>query len=105
MLGSSLLPNTFMHGVEEAANASYPLAKKPTEYTIIDKQGKTYKKSYYPHAFGNLVQRYDRLANIIKEPYLVSGNVLNGSAYLIDAKAAMDEGIKAIQSDDKYFVD
>ncbi|MFZ2537643.1 MAG: AAC(3) family N-acetyltransferase [Oscillospiraceae bacterium] len=105
MLGSGLLPNTFMHGVEEAANADYPLAKQTVEYTITDNVGNTYKKAYYPHSFGTLVQRYDRLADKLQFPYLVSGNVLNGKAFLIDAKEAMKQGIMAIHNENHYFVD
>ncbi len=105
MLGCGLLPNTFMHGVEEVANASYPLAKQTIKYTLTDKSGSTYNKLYYPHSFGTLIQRYDRLADKLQAPYLLTGKVLNGKAYLIDAKQAMIEGIKAIHHDDKYFVD
>ncbi len=105
MLGSGLLPNTFMHGVEEVANADYPLAKQPIEYTITDNTGNTYKKAHYRHAFGTLVQRYDRLADKLQAPYLVSGKALNGQAFLIDAKEAMTQGIKAIQEDNHYFID
>lgn len=104
MLGCSLKYNTFMHGVEEVANASYPLSKEMIQYTIMDKS-MTYKKSYYPHDFNNLIQRYDRLENLLSEPDLIKGPVLNGIAYLIDAQAAMKVSINAINKSDHYFID
>lgn len=104
MLGCGLKPNTFMHGVEEAAEASYPLLKETVAYTITDKNT-TYNKNYYPHEFGSLIQRYDRLEGLLAEPYLVKGNALNGTAYLIDAAKAMEVATIAIRKNDDFFVD
>ena len=73
MLGCGLRPNTFMHGVEEAARASYPLDPKYCLYTLRDAGGKLTRKMYRPHRFGGLVQRYDRLAELLPEPALVKG--------------------------------
>lgn len=104
MLGCGLKPNTFMHGVEEAAKASYPLAKTSVKYTIDDGIS-TYHKEYFPHAFGELEQRYDRLENLLSPPDLVKGNVLRGTAYLMNAKAAMETAAIAICKNDMHFVD
>ncbi|WMJ22249.1 AAC(3) family N-acetyltransferase [Paludicola sp. MB14-C6] len=104
MLGCGLKPNTFMHGVEEMAFASYCLRKQPVNYTVTDSTG-TYHKDYYPHNFDRFVQRYDRLKNILSEAELKKGQVLNGEAYLIEAVAAIDKGVKAIMANDLYFVD
>lgn len=105
MLGCGLRPNTFMHGVEEAARASYPLDPKYCLYTLKDMNGRVTRKMYHPHRFGGLVQRYDRLADLLPEPKMVRGRVLNGVAYLIDAKAALDAGSQAIRKKDRFFVD
>lgn len=105
MLGCGLRPNTFMHGVEEAARASYPLDPKYCLYTLRDANGQISRKMYHPHHFGGLVQRYDRLADLLPEPKLVQGRVLNGVAYLIDAKAAFEAGSQAIRRKDRFFVD
>lgn len=105
MLGCGLRPNTFMHGVEEAARASYPLDPKYCLYTLRDAGGRVSRKMYHPHSFGGLVQRYDRLADLLPEPALIKGRVLGGSAYLIDAKAALEAGTQAIRKKDRFFVD
>ena len=105
MLGCGLRPNTFMHGVEEAARASYPLDPQYCLYTLRDKNAKTTRKMYHPHCFGSLIQRYDRLADLLHEPQLVQGRVLNGVAYLIDAKAAYEAGTQAIRRKDGFFID
>lgn len=105
MLGCGLRPNTFMHGVEEAAKAPYPLAKEPLEYTLTDEDGRVIRQSYYPHHFGPLIQRYDRLEQILQPPYLVEGTALGGTAHLIDAAAALSAATAAISQDPYRFVD
>jgi aminoglycoside 3-N-acetyltransferase len=104
MLACGLGPNTFMHGVEEVANAGYCLRKQPVTYTISDSTG-TYRKEYFPHNFAGYKQRYDRLENILSGNELKQGPVLNGTAYLIDSVAALEKGKKAILENDTYFVD
>lgn len=104
MLGCGLKPNTFMHGAEEVAGASYPLAKQTLSYTIDDGIS-VYHKDYYPHAFGSLEQRYDRLAKLLSEPNLVQGNVLGGTAYFMNAKVVLETATTAIRKNDMYFVD
>lgn len=105
MLGCSLLPNTFMHGVEEYARASYPLNKKMTTYSLCGNGGLPYEKKYYTHNFKDLVQRYDRVEEILNDNELVSGKALGGKAYLIDSKALLVKGAKKIKEDDMFFVD
>lgn len=105
MLGCGLRPNTFMHGVEEAARASYPLDPKYCLYTMTDANGRVTRKMYHPHRFGGLVQRYDRLEDLLHEPQLIKGRVLGGTAYVIDAKAALEAGAHAIRKKDRFFVD
>lgn len=105
MLGCTLLTNTFMHGVEEYANASYPLAKDPVTYTLIDKNNDSINKEYYPHSFGALVQRYDRIENILSGDEIKCGDVLGGKAYLIDSVALLKKATEKIHEDDRYFVD
>lgn len=107
MLGCGLRPNTFMHGVEEYARASYPLAPDPVVYTLTDENGKTWEKSYYPHNFTplHLIQRYDRLEEVLAADELVQGNVLGGTAYLINAEAAREKAAAKIRENDYFFVD
>lgn len=105
MLGCGLRPNTFMHGVEEAARAPYPLARTPILYTLTDENGKTSRKEYFPHQFGSLRQRYDRLADLLPKGGLNRGEVLGGEGYLIRADAALMAGAEAIRNDPYYFVE
>lgn len=104
MLGCGLKPNTFMHGIEEIASASYALAKQAVTYTI-SANNTTYHKTYYPHNFSNIVQRYDRLSQLLTDQELIEGDVLGGKAFLIDAVAAKIKATRAIQANDMYFVD
>ncbi len=104
MLGCGLRPNTFMHGVEEAAGASYPLAAEPVAYTLTDGDRRTVKE-YYPHSFGERIQRYDRLEGLLEAPALRKGPALSGTAFLLDAKAVLQAGIAQIRAQDLYFVD
>ncbi len=105
MLGCGLKPNTFMHGVEEAARASYPLAKEQVTYRLTNKEGETFEKAYYPHSFGKLKQRYDRLLYLLSFPDLAKGDVLNGDAWLLDAEAVMKTAAAKIREEEYYFVD
>lgn len=105
MLGCGLRPNTFMHGVEEHAHAPYPLASRMQEYTITDADGSSYSQSYFPHDFGQIEQRYDRLADMLSAPELVGGNALGGTAWLIDAKAALRAASARIHEEPYFFVD
>lgn len=105
MLGCSLLPNTFMHGVEEYARASYPLNKEMTTYTLCGNGGLPYEKKYYTHNFKGLVQRYDRISEILDSNELKEGKALNGKAYLIDSAALLIKASEKIKSDDMFFVD
>ncbi len=105
MLGCGLRPNTFMHGVEEAAHASYPLAKKTVRYTVTDMEGNTSQQEYFPHSFGTLIQRYDRLQEVMSREGLAEGAVLMGKSYLIDAAEAYRAGVGKIREEEEFFVE
>ena len=105
MLGCGLKPNTFMHGVEEMARVRYAVGRHPCLYTLTDGKKHTVRKIYYPHAFGSLIQRYDRLSEVLKEPDLHLGKGLGADAYLIDAAAAAEAAKAAIRQKERFFVD
>lgn len=105
MLGCGLRPNTFMHGVEEMARVRYAVGRQPCLYTLTDGKKHTVRKIYYPHAFGPLIQRYDRLADLLTEPQLHMGKVLQADAYVIDAAAAAEAAKSAIRKKERFFVD
>ena len=104
MLGCGLLPKTSMHSIEEIAQVPY-LFNPPLEYTLIDQQGIKMKKSYSPHNFRNVIQRYDRIETILGYPGLRYGNVLNAKVYLIEAYALKDAAARALEANPYFFVD
>jgi len=104
MLGCGLLPNTSMHAMEEIAEVPYAL-KSPIIYTLIAENEVEIQKVFIPHNFVGWVQRYDRVAYILKHPYIRVGNVLNAPAHLMDASALRDAALIILQEDPHFFVD
>jgi len=105
MLGCGLRPNTFMHGVEEAACAPYPLQKEPVVYTLEDEHGAVREAAHLRHDFSRHIQRYDRVAEVLAAPALTEGRVLAARVFLIDAAKLMECGIKKIREEPYFFVD
>ncbi|MCL2398107.1 MAG: AAC(3) family N-acetyltransferase [Defluviitaleaceae bacterium] len=102
MLGCGLRPNTFMHGVEEAAGVPYLLQKDPIKMHITDNDGNTTQALHYRHNFSDYTQRYDR----ITECYNVTqGRILEADAYIIDAAKLWDAASKKMAQDPWFFVD
>ena len=104
MLGCGLRPNTSMHSVEELIEPPY-LFTDPFEYTITDAAGRQFKQVHRRHNFDGWVQRYDRLADVLAEPDLRSGPVLQSTSYLIEAAAMRPAIYRKLQEDILYFVD
>lgn len=102
MLGCGLRPNTSMHGVEELSEPPYLLHPERQEYSLTDENGVTVKKSYRVHWFPNVIQRYDRLQELMEIP---SCKVLSATAYVIDAKTMWEKGHEALAKDPMFFVD
>lgn len=105
MLGCGLRPNTFMHGVEEIAQAPYLLDPEPVQHVIEAADGTRHTALYRRHGFGTRVQRYDRVAEILAAPFLVEGPVLASTSYLIDAAELSRRGVARIEQDPYFFVD
>ena len=104
MLGCGLLPNTSMHSIEEIAQVPY-LLNPPLIYTLIDQQGNIMEKSYMPHRFIDVIQRYDRIESILRNPGLRTGNVLMAKAHLIESSALRDAALHVLDANPCYFVD
>lgn len=100
MVGNVLRCCTFMHGVEEVAYAPYCLNDHADEY-IVDGE----KKQMYGHNFKGIVQRYDRIANVLREPALKKGKIGAADCHLIDAKALMRAATMMMAEDPYWFVD
>lgn len=100
MLGDVLRCCTFMHGVEEVACAPYCLNEHADEY-IVDGE----RRKLYGHNFEGVEQRYDRIANILREPALRKGKIGAADCHLIDAKALMRAATMMMAEDPYWFVD
>ena len=104
MLGCGLLPNTSMHSIEEIAQVPY-LFNPPLVYTLFDQQGKKVEKSYSPHKFINVIQRYDRIESVLGYPGLRTGSVLKAKVHLIEAGALKKAALHALEANLCFFVD
>lgn len=102
MLGCGLRPNTSMHGVEEKSVPPYLFAKESVAYTLIDEKGEKTEKTYRVHGFNGVIQRYDRLSELMVIP---SGKVLSATAYLIDAEEMWETAHEKLLKDPLFFVD
>ena len=103
MLGCGLRPNTFMHGVEEAAGLPYVLAEQPVTFQITNREGYTEEAVHRVHDFRDIAaQRYDRAADCTT---IRSGKVLDADTYLLDSKDLWDAASDVLQRDPWYFVD
>ena len=102
MLGCGLKPNTSMHAVEELTEPWYLFREKEVTYTLIDETGKKIIKDYRRHDFRGAVQRYDRLAEVMK---LACRKVLEADCYLIDAIEMWQVADKHIKENENYFID
>ncbi|HHV50557.1 MAG TPA: AAC(3) family N-acetyltransferase [Clostridiales bacterium] len=105
MLGCGLRPNTFMHGVEEIAEVPYLLSPLPVEYECILPDGSKIKTTHLRHGFNGLIQRYDRVLNILEPGDFVEGYVGKAHCYLLDTKPLMEKSLLKLKDDPFYFVD
>ena len=106
MLGCGMAPNTSMHGVEELAEAPYPLSPNAVEYTLDLGNGDIRKVLHRPHAFGSRwIQRYERLEALLPDTALRRGTVLNADCFLMDAAAVWDIACRKMREEPYFFVD
>jgi len=104
MLGCGLKPNTTMHAIEEMAPPPYLFAP-PVVYTITDSAGRVVTKSYAPHDFAGVIQRYDRVAAILHGNELRSGMVGRAAGFLIDGAALREQALARLRAHPFFFVD
>ena len=102
MLGCGLKPNTFMHGVEEAANLPYVLEDTPTKIFIEDHSGNKSEVLHYMHNFQGIIQRYDRISECCG---IKSGKILDADVFVIDALDLWKSASDKISADPWFFVD
>lgn len=104
MLGCGLAPNTSFHAIEEHIQPPYLLRDLPQKY-ILQANGKTWEKDYRIHNFEGWIQRYDRLRNVLEEPFLRKGKVFSATAWLISVPEMWSAVIAKMQENPLYFVD
>lgn len=110
MLGCGLRCNTSMHGVEETAEPPYCIERRSTVNYILKDSNRIIKQAAYRHSFvtdkgEHIVQRYDRLADILSTDEIKHGYILDAESYLIDARAMWQKGHDKLVAKPLYFVD
>ena len=105
-VGCGTTPNTSMHAVEELTEPSY-LWGGSYEYTLVDKDQKTYKMQCKAHGFADVIQRYDRIESLLSNTSgeVAYGKVLDADCVLMDTKAVWEKATAMLQKDQYYFVD
>jgi aminoglycoside 3-N-acetyltransferase len=104
MLGCGLEPSTSMHGVEELVEPDY-LYGGYLDYRLVAADGSSQAKRYRVHGFGGIIQRYDRLERVMREPELVRFRLLGADCWLVDAKALWRRAAEVMRRESRYFVD
>ncbi len=104
MLGCGLRPNTSMHAIEELVEPPY-LFGGDVAYQLVHEDGHVEEKVYRVHGFQAHQQRYDHVADVLAEPDLRRGRVLQANAYLLDAPSLWHAVLSKLHEDPLYFVD
>ena len=108
MLGCPLTHNSYMHALEEDAQAVYSL-RGHQKYTVVDAEGKTYTRFVRRHNFarpdGVLAQRYERAIDVLCAGEYTRGTVHGAESVLFDSVALKDKVLKKMNESPLYFVD
>ena len=87
----------------EVADAPYVLGDKIT-YTIREGESE-FATTHRRHGFGNRIQRYDRVADILEPQALRHGLVFGTECWLIEATEMWSACAEKIRNDPYYFID
>ena len=105
MLGCGMGPNTFMHGVEEAAEAPYLLLPEPWHYTMEGRERNRFEVDHFRHGISRYgAQNYKRAAEILEGDEVRRGNICAAECHLIDTAALMRKGVEAIHREPFFFL-
>lgn len=104
-LGCDLSVNTSMHAIEEQVMPPYLLQDEPIDFILNDSRGRQVTSSVRCHDFEGYRQRYDRLEPLLPANAIKRGQLLAADCMLVDAQAAWDAGLDALQKDPFYFVE
>ena len=103
-LGCGTTSNTSMHAVEELITPDY-LWNGEYEYTLIDSESKEHKMMCKAHGFKNVIQRYDRLDDVLTQDEIKTGKILNAKCYLIDTIPMWKKAEEKYRQNQHYFID
>ena len=95
---------TFMHGVEEIANAPYTLKKERTHYFLKDVNNNVIGRDMFGHDFKGWNQEYQRIKNILHYPEIKTGKVGQADCFLVDAAALMKTALAKFNENPLFFV-
>lgn len=109
MLGCHLSHNSYMHALEEDANAIYAL-RDHQEFTVIDADGNKYIRKIRRHNFvrpdGVVAQRYERAIDVLEEGNgYTRGQIHGADAVLYDAAILKEKVLEKMKESPLYFVD
>lgn len=110
MLGCGTRCITMMHGVEERTKPPYGMNRDETVTYTLKGNGKAFEIESYRHNFitekGNvIVQRYDRVVDLLEKNEISKGKVLSAECVLMDAEAVWKKGYDKLMKEPLYFVD
>lgn len=105
-LGCGLHPNTCMHAVEELVSPPYH-AGDPVRFRIVTTGGTRIERTIRGYAFrtSGVVQRYDRLGDVLVGEERRRGRVLGADCDLLAASAIRRRGLTRLLQDHWAFVD
>ena len=104
MLGCDLEPNTSMHGIEEMVIPDY-LYGRNYDYELILADGRRIKTDILSHGFDGVMQRYDRILDVLDKTDYTYGKVLNADCYVLDAQAVWEKALNKLKENVLYFID
>jgi len=93
-----------MHAIEELVVPPYVFGP-PLTYTLVYADRTSVERTYTTHGFDGWAQRYDRVAEVLEDPGLRLGRILEAQVHLLQAKALWDAVYAAMVQDSLRFVD
>ncbi len=103
-LGCGMTPNTSMHAVEELSCPDYLFGDR-YDYELTDSDGNISVAPCRAHDFKGVIQRYDRLAELLDGDELRIGNILSAECHLVSASAMWKKADKKYREEPHYFID
>ena len=108
MLGCPLAHNSYMHALEEEADAPYALRGHQT-YTVVDEKGAKSERHIRRHNFnrsnGAILQRYERAIDVLLREEYQTATVHGANAVLFDSVSLKARVLQKMKEDPYYFID